>query len=220
MTDIVQIQHATFLTLGTQYAYLAAAGLLVSLSGSLPLGALNVTAMQIAAKESVRSAMLFAIGVTAVEMGYLIFTISIIGQLANQPRFFIVCSAISVILLVIMAAGSFISVRSKQNKNIIIDNSMNRLLLGVCMSAVNPMQIPFWMGWTIYLLSRSLPLNVSSGNIIFTLSAGLGTFVALVLFIILGKRLSELLQRKRKVISVLMGCLFTALAVIQVVKFL
>lgn len=203
-----------------QYAYLAITGLLVSITGSLPLGVLNITAMQIAAKESFLSAILFAIGATIVEMAYLFVTLNIIGKLANQPRFFIVCSIVSVILLFILAAGSFISVRSKQNKNIVIDNSVNRLLLGVTMSAINPMQIPFWMGWTVYLLSCSYPIDVLSGNIIFTVSAGLGTFIVLILFIILGKKLSRVMDRRKKMINVLMGCLFTLIALVQGVKLL
>ena len=155
-----------------------------------------------------------------IEMGYLLLTLNIIGERANQLRFFSVCNIVSVILLLFMAAGSFMSLSSKQRKNIVVDNGMNRLLLGISLSAVNPMQIPFWMGWAILLASRLHASGVFSGNIIFTLSAGIGTFLALILFIILGKKLSELMDRKKKMISIILGCLFTALAAFQVLRLL
>jgi len=206
--------------MSTLYLQSGIAGMLISISGSLPLGNLNVAAMQIAAREKLRNAILFAAGVVLIEMVYLGITFNIIGRITIQGQVLFIFRAISVVLLLIMAAGSFMALMHKEGKNVIIDNKVQRFVLGVTMSAVNPMQIPFWMGWVFYLLSRSVINGSYQSGTIFVVGAGVGTFAALLLFILAGKRFSSVMQVNKKKIDVGMGCLFTIMAILQLVKLL
>jgi threonine/homoserine/homoserine lactone efflux protein len=201
-----------------QYLQSFIAGLFISLTGSLPLGNLNVAAMQIAARETLRKALWFAAGVTLVEMAYLAVTLSIVGSFTIQARVFFFFRLVSVAILLIMAAGSFMATANKEGKNVILDNKVKRFLLGAGMSAVNPMQIPFWAGWSIYLLSQVWLENNVAGNTIFTLSAGAGTFIALLIFILAGRRFSAVMQQNKKTVNAGMGILFVAMAVYQFIK--
>jgi threonine/homoserine/homoserine lactone efflux protein len=201
-----------------QYLQSFIAGLFISLTGSLPLGNLNVAAMQIAARETLRKALWFAAGVTLVEMAYLAVTLSIVGSFTIQARVFFFFRLVSVDILLIMAAGSFMATANKEGKNVILDNKVKRFLLGAGMSAVNPMQIPFWAGWSIYLLSQVWLENNVAGNTIFTLSAGAGTFIALLIFILAGRRFSAVMQQNKKTVNAGMGILFVAMAVYQFIK--
>lgn len=201
-----------------QYLQTFVAGLFISLAGSLPLGMLNVTAMQIAAKENLNSAVRFAIGVTIIEMVYILLILLVIGRLADQTQLFYVFEIVSIGLLLVLAAASFMATVSKQQKNVVIDNNLGRFTLGISMSAMNPMQIPFWMGWIIYLLSQSLMVNSIGGNTIFTMSAGMGTFLALLVFILAGRKFSDLITRNKKVVNTVMGCLFLFMAIFQIIK--
>ncbi len=201
-----------------QYLQSFIAGLFISLTGSLPLGNLNVAAMQIAARETLRKALWFAAGVTLVEMAYLAVTLSIVGSFTIQARVFFFFRLVSVGILLIMAAGSFMATANKEGKNVILDNKIKRFLLGAGMSAVNPMQIPFWAGWSIYLLSQAWLENNVAGNTIFTLSAGAGTFSALLIFILAGRRFSAIMQQNKKTVNAGMGILFIAMAVYQFIK--
>ena len=203
-----------------QYLQTFIAGLFISLSGSLPLGNLNVAAMQIASRETLRKALWFAIGVTVVEMLYLMITLNLVGRIDLHQQLFHFFRMLSVLLLLIMAVGSFKATTNKEGKNIVIDNKAKRLFLGAAMSAVNPMQIPFWMGWVIYLLSQSWIANSAAGNTVFTISAGIGTFLALLIFIIAGRKFSALMRQNAKLVNLSMGCLFTLMAVFQILHLL
>ena len=206
--------------MNTVYLQSGIAGMLISISGSLPLGNLNVAAMQIAARERLYNAILFAAGVVLIEMVYLGITLNIIGRINIQGHVLFIFRAISVVLLLIMAAGSFMALLQKDGKNVIIDNKVQRFVLGVTMSAVNPMQIPFWMGWVFYLLSRSVINGSYESGTVFVIGAGLGTSAALLLFILVGKHFSSIMQVHKKKIDVGMGCLFTIMAILQLIKLL
>jgi len=201
-----------------QYLQTFAAGLLISLSGSLPLGNLNVAAMQIATKDTLRRAVWFAAGVVVIEMMYLVVTLSVLGRFTINEKIFFFFRVASILLLLIMAAGSFLAIPHKEHKNIVLNNKVRGAVLGATMSAVNPMQVPFWAGWTIYLLSRSLLVSSAAGLSVFVLSAGIGTFTALLLFIFAGRKWSALMLRNQGKVNMLMGCLFVVMAIAQSMK--
>ena len=201
-----------------QYLQSFMAGLLISLVGSLPPSNLNVAAMQIAVKETFGKALWFSLGVIVIEMIYLGIILNVIGRFTinnNAATFFRI---VSVVFLLVLAVSSLSAIKAKEHKNIILDNKIKRSVLGATMSAVNPMQEPFWMGWIIYLLSRSLLINSASGVMVFVLSTGIGTFIALLFFIYAGKTFSEILLRKQKQVNMVAGCLFIVLAVAQLFK--
>ena len=203
-----------------QYLQYLLTGLLISLSGSLPLGNLNVAAMQIAAKHSLNKAVWFAVGVTAIEMMYLRLTLGLLNLLAGYERLFYLFRALTIVLLLVLAVGSFIAARSKAGKHVILDSTGNKLVLGATMSILNPMQVPFWLGWAVYLLSRSLLVATSGVYNIFTAGAGMGTFAALLLFILAGRKFSVFMITHRASVNIAMGCLFGILALFQIVHFL
>ena len=203
-----------------QYLQLIAAGLLVSLSGSLPLGNLNVTAMQIAATGAVKRALWFAVGVSVVEMFYLRFTLSAIDIVKGYDSVFNYLRIFTIVLLLVLAAGSFMANVSKGNKNIVVNNKAKGWVLGAGMSLLNPMQVPFWLGWGIYLIAQSVLRTDGGSYNIFTLSAGVGTFVALIIFILAGRRFSGFMKANQKRVNIFMGCLFLIMAGFQFVEFL
>ena len=63
-------------------------GMIVSFLGSLPLGTLNVAAMQISVQESVQNAILFALGSLSVEMIYVRVSLVGINWVRKQKKLF------------------------------------------------------------------------------------------------------------------------------------
>ena len=202
-----------------QYLQCFGAGLLISLSGSLPLGNLNVSAMQIAAKDTVNKALWFAIGVTLIEMVYLKVTLGVVDVLAGYERLFYFFRIISIVLLIVMALGSFFVARSSDAGHIVLDGKRSKFVLGLLMSTLNPMQIPFWFGWAVYLLSHAVLVPISGAYNIFTVGAGAGTFIALLVFIFAGRKFSGFMLRNHKAVNISMGFLFVIMAVYQAIHF-
>ena len=82
-------------------------GMLISFLGSLPLGSLNVSAMQVAITENTRNAIQFSLGVALVEILYVRLSLQGIDWvLANQQLFYIL-EWVTVFIFILMAASSF-----------------------------------------------------------------------------------------------------------------
>jgi threonine/homoserine/homoserine lactone efflux protein len=191
-------------------------GFLISLAGSLPLGSLNVAAMHIAAHEGVRKSLLFALGVVLTEIIYLRITFAGIHWVAAHRSLFLTLQWLTVIFLFALAVGSFRAAqRRSAGKNRMIQNNMPRLVLGMVMSAVNPMQFPFWAGWALVLLNAHRLSAGATGYNVFTAGAGIGTFTAMLVFIFFGRRFSGIMLARQRTVQWGMGVLFLLLAVYQ-----
>jgi threonine/homoserine/homoserine lactone efflux protein len=70
-----------------------------------------------------------------------------IDWVIEHETLFNVLQWITVFIFIILAVSSFLIARKKNEtkKNILLNNNMNRFWLGITMSAVNPVQIPFWL---------------------------------------------------------------------------
>ncbi len=195
-----------------------AAGIFISFTGSLPFGNLNVTAMHVAAHEGVRKAVWFALGVACMEIIYLRVTLAAVNWVSAHHNLFAALQWLTIVFLLVLAVAGFFAARKKNDgKNVLIQNNVPRFWLGMAMSAVNPLQFPFWAGWAIALLSMHYLEATRLSYNVFALSAGAGTFIALMLFIGLGYKFSWWMQVNNRKIQFAMGVLFGVLAVYQLV---
>lgn len=193
----------------------AISALSISLIGSLPLGNLNITAMYIAAKKGIRAAGYFAFGVVLIEIMYLRISLVFVSWIIAHKNLFDILQWAVLLLLILLAINSFFAGEKKKENTSALEKT-NPLLLGVFLSAVNPLQIPFWAGWAVYLITSKMLIAENLYYNVFSISAGIGTFLALFVFIICGARLSGYIKANTVRINFLMGMLFLILAVYQV----
>ena len=97
---------------------------------------------------------------------------------------------------------------------------MNRFWLGFTMSAINPVQIPFWFIWSTYLLSNKILLPLPLHFNIYTLGIGTGTLGGLAIFIFAGRWLLNKLKASNRVINIIVGIVFIVSAAIQLYRVL
>ena len=195
-------------------------GWLVSFLGQLPLGNTSITATQIGVEENVKNAWLFSIGVALVEIIYLRIALSGMNWVVEHETFFLVLNWISIALFLGLGIATIIAANKKQEqkKAILLNNKLNRFVLGVSMSAVNPIQVPFWFTWSIALIkSGGLQTNNISYNA-FTIGAGIGTITGLAVYIYAGKWLIKKLNAGQSGVSKFMGGVFILTALIQLYK--
>jgi threonine/homoserine/homoserine lactone efflux protein len=191
-------------------------GLVISFLGALPLGTLNVTAMQIAIQENTQKAVRFALGVALVEILYVRISLKGMNWVMEHQQLFYILEWCTVVLFVVLALSSFITAnRHSGEKNILLKNTMNRFLLGFSMSALNPVQIPFWFIWSTYLLSNKFLQPTEWQFNVYTAGIGVGTIIGLAIFIFAGKWVIHKLQASHRIIHLLVGVIFIISAVIQ-----
>jgi threonine/homoserine/homoserine lactone efflux protein len=128
----------------------------------------------------------------------------------------------TVFLFLILAISSFITAGKKDEaqKNIILKSRINRFVLGVTMSALNPVQIPFWFIWSTYLMSTRMLRSTESDFNIYTIGIGVGTLSGLAIFIFAGKWIVNKLKASHQVINLVVGIIFFISAIIQLYRVL
>jgi threonine/homoserine/homoserine lactone efflux protein len=196
-------------------------GLMISFLGSLPLGTLNVAAMQISVQEGIRSAIYFSLGSLLVEMIYVRISLVGINWIRKQKKLFRWMEWITLAIVVALAVGSFAAaMHSHHAKNVILHNNINRFLLGVMLSAISPMQIPFWFGWSTVLFTKNILLPKNSYYNIYIVGIGLGTLFGNFVFIFGGKWIVDKLNGNQNLMNWIIGGIFAVTAVIFLIKIL
>jgi len=196
-------------------------GFAVSFLGQLPLGNLNVAATQIGVEESIKNAWLFSIAGALVEIVYLRIALNSSQWLMHNKMLFNYLSWFTVILFFVLG---FLSIRKailqkeSEKKGLLIDNHINRFVLGLMLSAINPMQIPFWFFWGTYFINNGTVKPTTTDFNLFTAGAILGTLGGQVLYIHGGKWLIRKLKASHRILNIIMGAVFIISAGIQVYK--
>ncbi len=196
-------------------------GLMVSFLGSLPLGTLNVAAMQISVQENIQNAILFSLGSLSVEMIYVRISLVGINWIRKQKKLFRWMEWIALAIVLALAIGSFIAAaKPHQAKNVMLDNNINRYLLGAMLSAINPVQIPFWFGWSTVLFTKNILLPKNSYYNIYIIGIGLGTLIGNCVFIFGGKWIVQKLNGNQSLMNWIIGGIFAVTAIIFFIKIL
>ncbi len=170
-------------------------GMFISFLGSLPLGTLNVAAMQISITDGYTQAILFSSGSLLVEVIYVRISLIGIDWIRKQKKIFKILEWVTLFIVIALAVSSFhAALHPKTGKNIILSSTLPRFFLGATMCAVNPVQIPFWFGWSTVLFTKKVLLPRADNYNSYILGIGIGTFVGNCVFIFGGQLIVEKLN--------------------------
>ena len=191
-------------------------GILISFLGTLPLGTLNVAAMQISVTDGVRPAIYFSLGCLLVEIVYVRLSLVAMDWIRKQKAIFRWLEWITLLIIVALAVSSFIAATSKHPRgNVILSNTLPRFWLGVTMSAINPVQIPFWFGWSTILYAKNVLKPRMDNYNSYIGGIGIGTFIGNAIFIFGGQLLVDKLNTNQRILHWVIGIIFSITALIQ-----
>jgi len=194
--------------------------MLISFLGSLPLGTLNVAAMQIGIQESLKDAIYFSLGSLLVEMVYVRISLIGIDWVRKQGKLMKAMEWITLVIIAALAAGSFIAAAQTGGgaKNVLLNNNMHRFLLGMFMCAINPVQIPFWFGWSTVLFTKKILEPIPSNYNSYIIGIGFGTLLGNSVFIFGGKWMVHRIANSEQYLNWVIGGIFSMTALIQFIK--
>jgi threonine/homoserine/homoserine lactone efflux protein len=194
-------------------------GMLISFLGSLPLGTLNIAAMQISISDSVMQALQFSFGSLLAEMIYVRLSLVAMDWVRKRQFFFKLLEWITLAIVLILAASSFHAAMSPTgSESVVLSSPLPKILLGFSMSAVSPAQIPFWFGWSTVLLTKKILLPLNKHYNLYIVGIGLGTMIGNCVFIFGGRIVAGKLQNSEHVINWAIGAIFLITAIIQIWK--
>lgn len=189
----------------------------ISFLGSLPLGTLNVAAMQIAVTGGITSAVLFSLGSLTAEIIYVRLSLVAMDWIRKQERIFRILEWVTLIIVFGLATASFYAaLHPTAEKNVILDSKLPKFLLGFVMSAVNPVQIPFWFGWSTVLFTKKILLPRHDHYNIYIIGIGIGTFIGNLVFIFGGRFIADKISNNQNILNWVVGSIFALTGIIQI----
>ena len=197
--------------------YVSLLGFIISFIGQLPLGNMNLTATQLSVQESYHKAWKYAVGIVIVEIIYLRLALTGMDWVVEHKQLFSIMGWLTVIVFITLGVLAFIMARKQTSakKGLLLNNKMNRFLLGVIVSGINPAQIPFWFLWSTQLLNSKVLMPTAEQFNVFTAGAGLGSLAGLAIYIHGGKLLIMKLRTSNRTLNIFMGVVFILAGLFQ-----
>jgi threonine/homoserine/homoserine lactone efflux protein len=197
-------------------------GFLISFLGQLPLGNMNLTATQLSVQENLRNAWKYGLGIVLVEIIYLRLALTGMDWVVEHKQLFRIMGWLTVILFVALGVLAFVMARKQTSakKGLLLNNKMNRFLLGMVVSGINPAQIPFWFLWSTQLLNSKVLSPTNAQFNLFTAGAGLGSLAGLALYIHGGKWIITKLKTSNRALNIFMGIVFILAGLFQLYNML
>lgn len=195
-------------------------GLGISALGTLPLGTINVAAMQISIAKGVWPASLFGLGAAIIEVAYVRVSLVGINWLQQHHRLLRLMDWLALLIVLVLAISSFMAAANPvyEGKNVLLNANVHPFILGVSMSAINPMQIPFWFGWSTVLFSKGILQPNSTQYTWYSVGIGVGTLVGLGVFVAGGRLLVQYLQQQMAMIQYGIASIFAITALVFLYK--
>lgn len=191
--------------------------MLVSFLGQLPFGNMNLTATQLAVQEGLKNAWKYSIGIVIIEVVYLRLALTAMDWVVENQLIFTILSWLTVVVFLALGILSLImaSRQSKERKGLLLNNNMNRFLLGVSVSAINPVQIPFWFIWSTQFISLGILKTTNTDFNLFTGGAAIGSIAGLAVYVYGGKWVINKMKASNRQLNIFMAIVFILAAMYQ-----
>jgi threonine/homoserine/homoserine lactone efflux protein len=180
--------------------------LLISFTGSLQVGTLNVSIADLVIDRRVGEAILFGMGAMLVEVGLVRVALGTIKRLEGMTRlsrwFQLLACIIILVFAYISLEAAWHGQKARPADPII---GARPFLSGVILSLLNPLHLPFWMGWTAVLRSKGLLTDARREYNLYVMAIGTGTGGAFLAYGIVGNLLIAGLRANQSLLNGLVG---------------
>ena len=196
-------------------------GFLVSFLGSLPLGYLNIIGVEVYTNYFLESLIFYLIGVLCIEAVVIYFTIVFANQLITNKKWMKNIDFFAVVFLVglsfLFFKGASPSIQQSDYIKEYIQYST--FVIGMVLCAFNFLQIPFWVGWNLFLLNANRIDLQGTLKLYYILGTLVGTFFGMLLAIVVLSELSTVdFSFTRYILPVVVPVFFLVLAALQARK--
>jgi hypothetical protein len=192
----------------------------ISFVGSLPPGTLNLSVVNYMSHHNQIGALYFAIAAIVVEMvivGVWLIALEKIERLKRFYKPFVLFMCL--LLLAIITWTTLASVKTMQPGGVDLSViSPHPVIVGLLISIANPLHLPFWMGWTAVLRTKSILHDNRSSYTTFVVSIGIGTALAFVVYGLAGHYATGVLGRYQGLLNWTMSITLLVVALTQLYK--
>lgn len=186
----------------------------VSFLGSLPVGTLTASVTSYVLNDNIWGAIEFGIAAILIETIVVRLALVIVDRLTRYTRLFRVLSAVMCVAILVLAYNTLkAAFHMRGFSDVLPLVGFNPFFSGMVLSLLNPMHLPFWMGWTAVLKKREILQRSTKSYNIYIAAIGTGTALCFVIYGIIGNLLTGIFKQQHNFINWVLGAtlLFTGL---------
>ncbi|HLP20109.1 MAG TPA: LysE family transporter [Chitinophagales bacterium] len=184
--------------------------------GYLPPGNINLTVVQLSVSSHRRHWQWFVLFAAIMEFIYCFACLYGMQLLLKQEHLLLVLNWAAVGIFLSLGLLSLLHI-DKSLKESANPTGVKR---GILVAIFNPLQIPFWMVWGVYVMQDNWLKQEAVSIALFSIACSLGTIAVLYMYAEAGKKLIERLKLNKNLLNRVIGVLLISLAIIQTAKLL
>lgn len=156
-------------------------GFLVSFLGSIPLGYLNIIGYQIYGTSGMMALISYLLGVVIIETFVIYFTLIFADKLAHNQKLLKTISFFSILFLLLLGYIFYAQSSGKTSGGADLRKYAGYapFVIGIIASSLNFIQVPFWIGWNLYLVNAKWISTERSLKFIYVFGTLSGTFAGM-----------------------------------------
>ena len=184
-------------------------GFIFSFVGSIPPGTLNLSVLQLGLEGKINTALRFSLAVAIIEYPYTWIGVQFEYLISNTP---VIIDNFQLIVAVVMTVLGIVNlVPSRKSTGFAKKFGESGFRRGLVLSILNPMAIPYWMGFTAYLKAQGW-IDLSTPGLLhfYVFGTSIGALALLSLLVFFAQRLSPMVQNSR-LIKTIPGLVLLAL---------
>jgi hypothetical protein len=197
-------------------------GFLISFIGSIPLGYLNVVGYEVYKSSGLNDTIFYLIGVISIELIVIYCTLLFANQLIANKKLIKFIEAFSIIFMFLLAYVFYLSASKETSSQSVLEKYVNYspFVVGLILSCLNFIQIPFWTSWNLYLLNGNYIKISKSRKYFYVLGTVVGTFCGmLVLILSLDYVTNQTDFLAKYLMKIIIPTVFAGLGILQAIKF-
>ncbi len=171
-------------------------GFIFSFVGSIPPGTLNLTVLQLSLEKKIGIALRFALAVSIIEYPYTWIGVHFQYLISSSP---VVVENFQLIAAIVMTAlGIYNLWPTRIPTGFAKKFNESGFRRGIVLSILNPMAIPYWMGFTAYLKAQGW-IDLATPGLLhsYVFGTAIGAMALLTLLVFFAQRLAPYVQGSR-----------------------
>lgn len=181
-------------------------GFAISFVGALPPGTMTITATFISAKQGLTAGLTYGLGSVIAEALVITLLLRTIKYISRWNNIYFLLQVFATIFLVAITIGCFYLAYSDSKINF-IDNSyqLQPFSSGFIISILNPLHIPFWLGWSAVLMKKNVLQPGLANYSSYIIGIAAGSMLNFMLYVSGGKYILNNFARHQQLIVLITG---------------
>ena len=197
-------------------------GFLVSFAGSVPLGYLNIAGYEIFGSRGWIDLLSYVLGVIAVEAIIIYGTLVFADKLASKRKLIQGIEIFSILFMLALSVVFFVKSGNQEGSDVFFRKYFNHspLVIGLILSSINFMQLPFWIAWNLYVVNNNYINTDGSLKLFYVFGTLMGSFAGIVgiaVGLVYAGRSSAFLSEH--IMPYLFPAVFLLIAIYQIIQY-